>query len=166
MGYRSDVAYVIAGEKEAMLAALAEIRLEHPNIQKALTGGDDGDDAVIITETTLNTGEAYRSGGDSKTMPSISLALHLAGVKWYDSYEYVQNHTLLWDFFAERDEMDVEGKFLRFGDDDDDLEQKHFGGDKTDFQLHDVFQFRRSIEIGDHGVFDPARDIRAEAPSA
>jgi hypothetical protein len=169
MGYNSDVAYVIMGEKEAMLAALAEIRLEHPNIQKAISGDEDGDGAVIITDSTLNTGEAYRSGGDTKTMPVITLALHLRGVKWYESYEWVQNHSALWAFFEERAldlDMDVEGKFILIGEDDDDNEQKHFGGEKTDFELYDVFRFERSISIHDNGVFDAKRDIRAEVQSA
>jgi hypothetical protein len=168
MGYRSNVAYIIAGEKEAMMGALAEIRLAHPNIQSALDGGGEGDDAVIITETTINTNEAYRSGGDSKTMEVVTLAWKCDSVKWYDSYDFVQSHTALWNFFAERaEDMNVEGKFIRIGEEDDDNELKGFGGEQQDFQLYDVISFSRTIEVADNIAFNAKRDIRAkEAQSA
>jgi hypothetical protein len=121
MGYRSDVAYTIRftsdhdeNNKQSFFTFLAEAK------SKAAT-------AACFTEET---GQWSEFEVDEKRL-RINFAAD--DVKWYESYPDVQCHEALLDLAAEwvNDEDNNSGiayKFVRIGEDDDDIEQKE-GGD-------------------------------------
>jgi hypothetical protein len=106
MGYRSNVQYVIQFHKpEDYWGFIAESKL-------------DPDTAECFCEEWTQ---------DCFTQNDAELCIEFQAddVKWYESYEDVICHTNLWNKAEFRNVCD--GFFVRYGESDDDTEQKSFG---------------------------------------
>jgi hypothetical protein len=122
MGYRSDVAIAITGDKEVIDAIVAKMKLTMPEILSMDYWQFDFEDERIVF--TAN------------------------DVKWYDGYEDVDKITA---WYKEVEKMYDEaqhstadhatadpmatlcGKFVRVGEEMDDNKQEYFGDDYLDF---------------------------------
>ena len=120
MGYRSEVAYTIRftsdhdeKNRQSFYTFLAEAK------SKAAT-------AACFTEET---GQWSEFEVDEKR---FRINFFAEGVKWYESYEDVKCHealvSLAKEWADESDNPEIGFKFVRIGEDDDDIEQKE-GGD-------------------------------------
>ena len=129
MGYRSDVYIAVAfASKSDMEEVLAVYTLD-PRVQKA--------DLVK----------------DWEVKEDNILFYSVAGTKWYDSYEDVQGLeymlTLADQFHEERD-MPIAHRFIRTGEELDDIEvREDHGGDDGNLieKLWDGMQLSRSVEV-------------------
>jgi hypothetical protein len=150
MGYRSDVAYMIRGPKDTMLAVLAHYRLTVPHAELAL-------DEVVISEGI--------HGANDEADLTIGLKTH---GKWYDDYEDVKCHENLWRLFleaqeaaeADSDAIHIDGRFIRIGENTDDIEVRTFGNDS--WNLWEELDVSVSLNV-DTDAFNDARDIHKEA---
>ena len=114
MGYRSDVAYTIrfvsdddTKNRQSFYTFLAEAK------SKAAT-------AACFTEET---GQWSEFVVDEK---QFRINFYAEGVKWYESYEDVKCHealvSLAKEWADESDNPEIGYKFVRIGEDDDDIE--------------------------------------------
>lgn len=131
MGYYSEVRYLVAGKEEVMTAMLAAWRLR------------DEDAAEQLGEVTIT---PYR-----KDM--LLLSFHIGNVKWYDSYPDVSMHKRFLNF---TEDYEVEGVFIRMGEDDVDIESSSYG--QSDYDLSQYLYTSRILHC-DIDI-DPDRDIR------
>ncbi len=120
MGYRSDVAIAITGDKEVIDAIVAKMKLTMPEILTLDCWHFDFEDERIVF--TAN------------------------DVKWYDGYEDVSK-IITWhkevekmydeSQFSTTDPVDpmstLCGKFVRVGENMDDTVEEYFGNDYLDF---------------------------------
>lgn len=119
MGYRSEVAYVIefdnveAKEKWVSLAKL------HPSHSKALKECKFVDD-----------------------MDRPYITAYFQHVKWYESYDDVKTHTAMLEEIGEDEEGKVAARFIRIGEEPDDVEEEFYGDGAYDIELY----VSRSIE--------------------
>lgn len=133
MGYRSDVAYIIVGKDEDMIPFLIKMRLEAGPEHKAL------EECVV-----------------SQLKPDyMYIGFRCEDVKWYDSYKDVAWHDTLWNTISDNELF--EGRFVRVGEDDDDLENKSFGN--GDMDLWEYLSITRHLDVG--FSTDAKDDIRA-----
>ncbi len=116
MGYRSYGRMVFEGEKDVVIALVADLKLRGDEVMhKAL------DEMVLWVR-----GERANFG------------LEYSGWKWYDSYPHIQAFECIWSTFKERFEgtddeaPDLNGAFIRVGEDDDDIDRRYFGDDPYD----------------------------------
>ena len=141
MGYRSDVAYIIAGPKEEILSFVVEQRLLNGAIHKALaecTVGELRDDVLYI-------------------------GFHTQDVKWYDSYEDVAMHNALWEAAQTIDEF--EGIKTIIGEDDNDITNETFGDNS--YELWENLSITRCLDIGfGTGPEDDVRKLLKEESCA
>lgn len=127
MGYRSDVAYLIAGPLAEVRRFLTTVRLTRPDLAGALrevvVGAFDGETAYI--------------------------GFHEGYVKWYQEYADVATHEALWTLAEEFENADdddhLEGRFCRLGEDDDDVEVREFGDGGYD--LYEVIKVERRLTV-------------------
>lgn len=131
MGYYSEVRYLVIGEKEVMTAMLAAWRLVDEDTAKQL------DEVVIVPY------------GEDKLL----LSFHMEHGKWYKSFPDVAMHIRFLDF---TEDYEVQGVFIRIGEDNTDIETCSYG--LADYDLHQCLYTSRSI----YCVFniDPDDDIR------
>ena len=129
MGYRSDVAMVILRSS-----------IDAPSVPEMLALAKT---AGVITDTLF----ADHWNDEDYGWTEDRLAFHVTDVKWYESYAGVRGIEDLWAFFAENlgdDDRAYEGKFVRIGEESQDIEEKEFGwGSDT----HDMVYVNRSIEV-------------------
>ena len=125
MGYRSDVAIAITGDKEVIDAIVAKIKLTMPEV---LTKG-------------------YYDG-DAFTFEDERIIFTVTDVKWYDGYEDVDKINAWYkeiegmyndaqhstaDHATDDPMATLCGKFVRVGEEMDDNTQEYFGNDYLDF---------------------------------
>lgn len=129
MGYRSDVRMIIEGPKDELVAAFASFALN--GVSKEWLDeyilADDGDGRAVAV---------LGRGGVSW--------------KWYDDYEDVQAHELIWSHFSVRDSV-FSGAFVRVGEDEEDIERRYFGGCGTALAWISI---RIVSEYDDHTMID------------
>jgi hypothetical protein len=101
MGYRSTVTYAIYAPEKVLMAKLAAWRLT-------------GEHAQALAECSIGTDE-----GDGY------ITFEVNDVKWYASYEDVAIHERLWEALDQ--DGAFTGAFVRFGEDDNDIEYRTFG---------------------------------------
>ena len=146
MGHRSDVAYVIAGEKDDVLAFLTLCRLNHPEVKLALeecTVGKFGEESLFI-------------------------GFEASGVKWYPDYPDVKTHLDLWElaesYGAEWKETGegnghmispLCGQYCEL-DEDDEKADKSFGDDGYDLWDHVRIRCELTVSLD----FSKEHDIR------
>lgn len=135
MGYRSDVAYIIAAPAEDMVAFITKCRMSEPETE------------IALKECTLS-----RLGNKL-----LYLAYGVSNVKWYDSYPEVDSHNKLWSLAGEAAEANpFEGQKCVIGESDDDADNDDFGA--GEYGLYTMVSISRSI------VFDvnagPEYDVR------
>lgn len=120
MGYRSDVAYYISfkdkAQRETFINTLAQMDDKH-------------------IQNVLNDGILMR-------VDRCALAAHHTDVKWYDSYEDVQAEQRIMELALEWFPDDAAFKFVRIGEDDDDVEV-HSRGESTDAVYDKCYMIRR-----------------------
>jgi len=98
--------------------------------------------------TYPNASEAKAALGDctySSDDGQLTIRFSDSSTKWYDSYESVKALTALYNAFketAETEASDINGGFMRIGEEDTDIESYHYGADP-----YDLVQLNRSIEI-------------------
>ena len=131
MGYYSEVRYLVAGEEEVMTAMLAAWRLS------------DEDAAEQLGEVTIT---PYREG-------LLLLSFHMDNGKWYDSYPGIAMHKRFLNFIGD---YEVEGVFLRMGEEDVDIERSSYG--QSDYDLSQYLYTSRAIHCDIN--IDPDSDIR------
>lgn len=131
MGYYSEVRYLVIGEKEVMTTMLAAWRLTDKDAATQL------DEVVIVP---------YKES-------MLLLSFHMGNGKWYDNYSDVAMHTRFLNF---TEDYEVQGVFLRVGEDDTDIETGRYG--LADHDLHQYVHISRSIYC-DIDV-NPGDDIR------
>lgn len=131
MSYYSEVRYLVAGKEEVMTAMLAAWRLS------------DEDAAEQLGEVTII---PYREG-------LLLLSFHMDNGKWHDSYPDVAMHKRFLNF---TDDYEVEGVFIRMGENGADIESSSYG--QAD---HDLSQYLYTIRAVHCGIdIDPDSDIR------
>lgn len=108
MGYNSSGAVRIVGPKDQMLAQLVALKLADQD-QEGL------EEALKECKLVQSTDEE-----------ALMLGWEING-KWYDTYADVQAFSRIWDHFADME--DFTGSWVRIGEEDSDVEQKHFGDD-------------------------------------
>jgi hypothetical protein len=156
MGYRSDVAYLIRGPKDTMMGLLAQIKVAEPHLQEALK------DCVVTEQPSKHW--VYEDGKSHEvTVPTVTVAFHMQGVKWYDSYPYVQNHEALRRYFADaheehNDSYEIDTRFVRIGEETGDIDETDTGDDHWD--LHERLNVSVSLVIDEGSSFDEAMEIR------
>jgi hypothetical protein len=87
----------------------------------------------------------------------------MQGVKWYDSYPYVQNHEALRRYFADaheehNDSYEIDTRFVRIGEETGDIDETDTGDDHWD--LHERLNVSVSLVIDEGSSFDEAMEIR------
>ena len=134
MGYCSEVAYAIVAPKEKMLAFIAEARLK----------GNE------------HTGAALAECVLSESDDDYVLGFHMPNCKWYSEYNEVKAHEEIWVLAELKacDDEDFRGAFARAGDNADDNEARHIGGD----DCYDLVCLSRSVHISIS--VDRADDVR------
>lgn len=138
MGYYSEVAYVAVGKKDDMLAAIAAWRLSSPD--KAAIQLDKVDIVPYGDEHLL-------------------VSFYIDGIKWYDGFERVQAHT---QFLASLEDKPIAARFVRIGEDIDDIETQNYGEGCEGFpDLYGWVDPVRTISV-DFNI-DPEQDIRKQA---
>ena len=142
MGYRSSGAIRIVGPKDRMLAELGAL---------ALLGDEYIRDALkeFIVE----------ADGENEAI----LGLDFAGWKWYESYSDIQAFEKIWHLFESiEDDGQIQvfsGAFLRFGENDDDTEQRVFGDEGWG-----LIEYQRSYECAH--VLHSKNDLRNNRSSS
>jgi len=131
MGYYSEVRYLVVGAEEVMTAMLAAWRLS------------DEDAAEQLAEVTIT---PYREN-------MLLLSFHMDNGKWYDRYSDVSMHKRFLNF---TEDYEVEGVFLRMGEDDADIESSSYG--QADYDLDQYLYTSRAMHCDI--TVDPDNDIR------
>ena len=130
MGYSSQVAYLITGDKEVVLPFIAKLRLVYPETAEALAD---------ITVGKINEELYY-------------IAYSHEDIKWYSDYEYVESHAKIWDLAAEMGE-ELSGSFRRIGEDAGDIEERDFGNGDSSCDLSISRQINLNVGLGkDHDI--------------
>lgn len=113
MGYRSDVAYVIAGKNEDIIGFLTQCRMAHPEAKQAL---DECTVGKLSDET-------------------LFIGFSVDGVKWHSGYTDVDCHNILRHLaerFGTQNDLDpndgcLEGQRCIIGESEDDITTENFG---------------------------------------
>jgi hypothetical protein len=145
MGYRSDVAYIIAGPKDNVISFLVKCRIAHPEVTLALkqcTVGEIGPDLLYI--------------GFSAT-----------DVKWYPDYPDVITHNVLWDLAGV--EESLEGRKCIVGENDDDNQTDSFGD--SNYDLFTYVEISRYVSVNfsqgaEHDVREQLKEALCPQPSS
>lgn len=114
MGYRSHVAYWFKGELAQ--AVLMQHMTDYPNQE-------------CFDELTIVEDGVYFEG---------------SSVKWYDGYEHVDWHNLLYALASSYEDKDLCGQFVRIGEDTGDVQDEAFGdpwGDPAEIRVHTSADF-------------------------
>ena len=136
MGYRSEVALLIYGDAEPMVAYIAGEKLKGlpPHHDKHPFDG----------ETTDHWFESSRR--EYQNGKQIILRLEWSNIKWYNTYSDIEWWENLIQTFKERyndnTEVDMNLEFIRIGEDDDDVDTVYYG-------LNNDFHLRVHKEILD-----------------
>lgn len=135
MGYYSEVTYVAIGEKDDMLTAITAWRLSNPD-QAAI----QLDEVNIVPH------------GDEHLLVSF----YTDSIKWYGSFDEIRAHT---QFLASLEDKPIAARFVRVGEDIDDIEVRDYGYGCEDFpNLYSWVGPVRTISV-DFNI-DPNQDIR------
>ena len=138
MGYRSEVAYVIAFEDKPTLNEFISLVM--------LKGGAE---AEALKECQIEVSEGAFS--------CYRINFYAGDVKWYDSYPEVEAHTWLYQYAVERFEDNCAYRFLRIGEEQADIEDEH--SDPSDkFDLYQDFYTRSTMEIPFDHRYEPVGD--------
>ena len=148
MGYRSDVGYKIRFDKE--LDWLPSIPVE---ARKVITSKDLFNTFLAEAKSREDTKLCFEEDdGEFKIdMDYLSITFYANSVKWYEDYPDVQCHEALLDLaneWIEQHEKDerfyspVRWGFVRLGEENDDVEERHGN------QGYDLVYTSRSIEFG------------------
>ena len=130
MGYRSDVHIAVAFAREEELKEVLAVYAIDPLVQKhdLLKWWEQREDNILY--------------------------FHEDSVKWYDSSEAVQGimHmlSLVDTFYEERDEMQVAHRFVRIGEEMDDIEESYeIGNDQGILidKLWEGLRITRNVEV-------------------
>lgn len=132
MGYRSDVAYVIAGTNDDVMAFLVQCRMAHSEVQMAL------DECTV---GKLDEDHTY-------------IGFAADDVKWYPSFEGVASHEALWNLASEQDKF--EGVRCRIGEDSGDVLEENFGDGSLDLWSYVSISRQVHVDIN----LGPEHDIR------
>lgn len=133
MGYYSEVRYLVAGKEEVMTVMLAAWRLS------------DEDAAEQLGEVTITPYRWIES--------LLLLSFHMDNGKWYDRHPDVSMHKRFLDF---TEDYEVDGVFIRIGEDDADIESSSYG--QADYDLSQHLYTSRAVHCDIN--IDPADDIR------
>lgn len=112
MGYRSDVTYIIecaSTEEKEKFVALAML---NDTYKQAL------DECKHVKDNT-----PYLIG-------------EFSDVKWYEDFEDVQCHMKLLQHIDELDDKNVNARFVRIGEETDDIEDNAYGPNGWDVELY------------------------------
>ena len=138
MGYRSEVAYVIAFEDKTTLNEFISLVM--------LKGGLYAD---ALKECQIEVAEGVCS--------CYRINFYADDVKWYDSYPDVEAHTWLYQYAVDRFEDKCAYRFLRVGEEQNDIEDEH--SDPSDkFDLYLDFYTHTSIEVPFSIGYEPIGD--------
>lgn len=113
MGYRSEVAYVIAFDNVQTKEKWVSLAKLHPSHSKALKECKFVDD---MTKTYISA--LFR------------------WVKWYDSYDDVKTHMGMLEEIGEMEDGQISARFVRIGEETDDTEELIYGTDAYDIPLY------------------------------
>lgn len=140
MGYRSDVGAVILADnkdKHVFKQFIGRVKLVVPEFF------EDWNEKVL---------------GYNETR----LTFFVDGIKWYEDYDEVKNFEKVWKLA--QDMIGMSGRFVRIGEEDDDIEQDSFG----DADTYNYIYLVRHIEmdsIGQRGEPDAQEQTeQAQAP--
>jgi len=129
MGYRSDVAYIIRVEGiDKAKEFIALIRLKGGYVFEGLK-------ECSVSHFT------DRQNGTTQ----VDFNFYDGDVKWYDGYEDVQGHNELLAFVEDEFNECAGYRFIRIGEDNEDIETRTGGND--DLDPWDDFYVHRSINI-------------------
>ena len=121
MGYRSDVAYIIRVDKEKAKEFVALVRLKGGNMFNALK------------ECDVHAGSV------------VDFTFAVDGVKWYDGYDSVDGHNELLAFISEEFNEHAGYRFIRIGENDDDVET--VTGGNNNLEPWEEFYITRNIYV-------------------
>ena len=135
MGYYSEVTYVAIGKKDDMLTAITAWRLSDPD-QAAI----QLDEVNIVPH------------GDEHLLVSF----YADSIKWYDRFDASRAHM---QFLVSLEDKPIAARFVRIGEDIDDIEIQNYGeGCEDFFDLYSRVGLVRTISV-DFNI-DPNQDIR------
>jgi hypothetical protein len=138
MGYRSEVAYVIAFEDKTTLNEFISLVM--------LKGGAE---AEALKECAIEVSE--------RGFSCYRINFYQDDTKWYDSYPEVQAHTWLYQYAVERFGDKCAYRFLRIGEEQADIEDEH--SDPSDkFDLYQDFFSKTVMEIPFDHRYEPVGD--------
>jgi hypothetical protein len=112
MGYRSDVAIKVYGDKEGMLKfkkAYDEAYAELPEVEQGYI--DD-----LMREEDVN---GFIDDGFTD-----SFTFYTQHIKWYDEYPNVK---FFMDLLDRVEDFGINAEFVKIGEEDDDIETTHYG---------------------------------------
>lgn len=142
MGYQSKVLMIITGTKDDVLDAWVKFRLKHPWVS-TYNGMDPLLKNMSITVNTEGTHAWAVFKADDW--------------KWYSGYEDVDRVEDFWGWAEEcsvSSESILQGCFIRIGENEDDIESRHFN---DGYELAYV-----SCNIESDYSFEPENDIRSK----
>jgi len=124
MGYYSEVAFAIRGKKEDVIPVLVTYR------NKGLLAKDALDECT------------YREAAGI-----VTILYHNESTKWYDDFDEVKALNELYNLFRDIDDdltrdEEFEGRFIRIGEESDDVIEREFGADPWD-----MLSYSRMIDI-------------------
>lgn len=138
MGYRSQVAYVIAFEDKKTLNEFISLVM--------LKGGGE---AKALRECEIEVVDGAFS--------CYRINFYGDDVKWYESYEDVQAHTWLYHYAVERFEDNCAYRFLRVGEEQGDIEDEH-NDPSGKFDMYEDFYTRTVLEVPFSIGYEPVGD--------
>jgi hypothetical protein len=126
MGYRSEVAYVIRFEDMQTKQEWVAIAKLHPIYSKALK------ECKFVDE-----------------MDKDYISAYFAHVKWYDDFDDVKGHMAMLDAIAEDANEHVNARFIRIGEEQDDIEDNSYGDYGYDIELYLSRSIDTHYELGE-----------------
>ena len=137
MGYRSEVSYVVRFETHAKRDEYVALILakNDPHLTKAL-------------------GQCYVPTSIEQIDDPI-IYFNVVDWKWYSEYPEVKAHTMIYEWAKELYPDDCDYRFLRVGEESDDIDEDSSGGNFDDFEDLYPVTVIESRYPAEYPLFDP-----------
>lgn len=150
MGYRSDVRVAVSFDNEHTRKEVMAVYSMHPSVQEH----------NIAKDWHVHDGEmSFWRDNTGGSMPVYTLMYSADYVKWYDTYEDVQAvefmHQICAKFDAEREAFSYAYKFIRVGEEIEDIEiRSDHGNDDVSSDLDEYLSDMLGVRVEIVSAFD------------